>query len=114
MPTFKAMFPTLLATPATSFVLADLAAVAPDLAEEVAAEVASFSIIFPMYVPVTIPNILYMNWSCVIVGATIVFPGAYWIHGTRHKYLKGSNSVLEDNVVIVYGEARLARDVLKI
>lgn len=77
-----------------------------------------------MYVPVTISNICkfsrlfkeaakltpvsspaYMNWSSVIIGATIIFPGMYWIYGARHKYLRGSNSVLEDNVVIVNGEA---------
>jgi choline transport protein len=54
-----------------------------------------------------------MNWSCVIVGATIIFPGIYWIFGARHHYIKGSNSILEDNIVIVDGEARLAADVLK-
>ena len=59
-------------------------------------------------------SLAYMNWSCVIVGATLVFPGIYWIYAARHKYLKGSNSVLEDNVVIVDGEARLAREVLKV
>jgi choline transport protein len=55
----------------------------------------------------------YMNWSCVIVGATIIFPGIYWVYGARHKYIKSSNSILEDNIVIVDGEARVAADVLK-
>jgi len=68
---------------------------------------------FPLYVPVTIPNISYMNWSCVIVGATLVFPGIYWIFRARHRYLKFSNSVLEDNIVIVGDEARPAQEVLK-
>jgi choline transport protein len=55
-----------------------------------------------------------MNWSCVIVGATLVFPGIYWIFRARHRYLKFSNSVLEDNVVIVGDEARPAQEVLKL
>jgi choline transport protein len=55
-----------------------------------------------------------MNWSCVIVGATIVFPGIYWIYAARHKYLKDSNSVLSDNVIIVNGVARNAGEVLEI
>lgn len=42
----------------------------------------------PLYVPITIANIAWMNWSCVIVGATIVFPGLYWMFSARHKYLK--------------------------
>jgi hypothetical protein len=89
-----------------------------------------------MYVPVTIPNICkchqfwidtcvklamanssllaYMNWSCVIVGATIVLPGIYWIFSARHKYLKDSNSVLTDNVIVVDGVAKSAAEVLGI
>jgi len=58
-------------------------------------------------------SLAYMNWSCVIVGATIIFPGIYWIFGARHNYIKSSNSILEDNIVIVDGEARLAQDVIK-
>lgn len=57
----------------------------------------------PLYVPVTIPNIDYMNWSCLIVGATILFPGLYWIFGARFRYIKEQNSVMEDNVVIIDG-----------
>jgi choline transport protein len=53
-----------------------------------------------------------MNWSCVIVGATIVFPGIYWIYSARHKYLKDSNSVLTDNVIVVDGVAKTAAEVL--
>lgn len=55
-----------------------------------------------------------MNWSCVIVGATIVFPGIYWIFSARHKYLKENNSVLADNVVVIDGVARSAAEVLNI
>lgn len=57
----------------------------------------------PMYVPVTIQTIDYMNWSCAIVGAMIVFPGAWWIAKARKTYIKESNSVISDNVVIVDG-----------
>jgi len=67
---------------------------------------------FPMYVPVTVANISYMNWSCIIVGATIVFPGAYWIYAARHHYIKDVNSVLMDNVVVIDGKARAAHEVL--
>ncbi|KAF2119073.1 amino acid permease-domain-containing protein [Lophiotrema nucula] len=55
----------------------------------------------PLYVPVTIETIDYMNWSCAIIGATILFPGIYWLWRARHKYIKDGNSILEDNVVIV-------------
>lgn len=39
------------------------------------------------------------------MGATIIFPGAYWIFGARFKYIKEHNSVMEDNVVVVDGVA---------
>jgi choline transport protein len=55
-----------------------------------------------------------MNWSVVIVGATLVFPGIYWIFSARHKYLKESNSVLTDNVVIIGGKALSAAEVLNL
>jgi choline transport protein len=54
------------------------------------------------YVPVTVD---WMNYSIVIVGATIVFPGAYFVFSARHKYIKESNSVLEENVVVIDGVA---------
>ena len=66
-----------------------------------------------MYVPVNAVNISYMNWSCIIVGATIIFPGLYWIFGARHKYLKESNSVLEDNIVVVDGVAVSGAEAIK-
>jgi choline transport protein len=67
----------------------------------------------PMYVPITIENITWMNWSCIIVGATIVFPGLHWIISARHKYLKFSNTVLEDNVIVIGNERRTAADFVK-
>jgi choline transport protein len=54
----------------------------------------------------------WMNWSCVIVGATIVFPGTYWIFSARHKYIKEGNSVLTDNVVIIDGHAVSAAELI--
>ncbi|KEF59056.1 uncharacterized protein A1O9_03899 [Exophiala aquamarina CBS 119918] len=57
----------------------------------------------PLYVPVTVATIDYMNWSCLIVGATVLFPGIYWVWRARHRYIKETNSVLEDNVVIING-----------
>jgi choline transport protein len=66
-----------------------------------------------MYVPVNAVNISYMNWSCLIVGATIIFPGLYWIFRARHKYLKESNSVLEDNIVVVDGVAISGAEAIK-
>ncbi|KAF2835840.1 amino acid transporter [Patellaria atrata CBS 101060] len=59
--------------------------------------------IAPLYVPVTPSTIDYMNWSCAIVGATILFPGIYWVWRARHKYIKYGNSVMEDNAVFVKG-----------
>lgn len=50
---------------------------------------------FPLYVPVTVATIDYMNWSCIIVGATLIFPGVYWIFAARFKYIKETNSLLE-------------------
>lgn len=60
----------------------------------------------PMYVPINIANIAWMNWSCLIVGATVIFPGLYWIFSARYKYLKGTNTVMADNVIIVDGEVQ--------
>lgn len=37
------------------------------------------------------------------MGATILFPGAYWIFGARFKYIKEQNSVMDDNVVVIDG-----------
>ena len=61
------------------------------------------------YVPVTVD---WMNYSTVIVGATIVFPGAYFVFSARHKYIKESNTVLEENVVVVDGIARHGAEVV--
>lgn len=66
---------------------------------------------FPMYVPVTVVNISYMNWSILIVGATIIFPGIWWLWKARHVYIKEGNSVLEDHVVVIEGVSKSAKEV---
>jgi choline transport protein len=53
-----------------------------------------------------------MNWSILIVGATVIFPGAYYIFSARHKYIKDFNSVLAENVVVVDGVAVAAAEVI--
>ena len=67
----------------------------------------------PLYVPVTISTIDYMNWSCLITGATLIFPGIYWVWRARHTYIKESNSVLTDNVVLINGEAVAGSEALR-
>ena len=49
-----------------------------------------------------------MNWSVLIVGATILLPGVwcFWPKtGARHRYIKDSNSGIEENVVVIDGQA---------
>jgi choline transport protein len=67
----------------------------------------------PLYVPVTIATIDYMNWSCAIVGATIVFPGIWWIYKGRFTYIKEGNSVLSDNLVIIDGMSMQGAEALR-
>ena len=42
----------------------------------------------PLYIPVTGENIGNMNWAALIVGATFLFSGVWWIVGARFRYLK--------------------------
>ncbi|KAI8658002.1 hypothetical protein NCS57_01180600 [Fusarium keratoplasticum] len=45
--------------------------------------------VMPLYVPVDAgENIGNMNWASVIVGATLLFSGTYWVFKARFKYLK--------------------------
>ncbi len=67
----------------------------------------------PLYVPVTPATIDYMNWSCLIVGATLLLPGIYWVWRARFRYIKEGNSVLEDNVVWIDGVAVGGSDALR-
>ena len=53
-----------------------------------------------------------MNWSIIIVGATVIFPGAYFAVSARHKYIKESNTVLEENIVVIEGVARHGAEVI--
>jgi len=53
-----------------------------------------------------------MNWSILIVGATVIFPGAYFWFSARHKYIKEGNTVLEENVVVIDGVARHGAEVI--
>lgn len=31
-----------------------------------------------------------MNWAILIVGAEVLFSGAYWVYAARYKYMKES------------------------
>lgn len=42
----------------------------------------------PLYLPVRGENIGNMNWAALIVGATFLFSGVWWIFGARFRYLK--------------------------
>lgn len=42
--------------------------------------------ISPLYVPVTSETIDYMNWSVLIIGATIIFSGLWWVVKARKTY----------------------------
>lgn len=47
-----------------------------------------------------------MNWAVVIVGAEVLFSGAYWIYAARHKYMKeSSSSVLSEPTGVIEGRA---------
>ncbi|KAJ5762825.1 hypothetical protein N7533_001506 [Penicillium manginii] len=47
------------------------------------------------------------------IGATILFPGLYWIFGARFRYIKEQNSVMEDNVVVIDGVAIAALEAMR-
>lgn len=59
----------------------------------------------PLYVPVDGANIGNMNWAVVIVGAEMLFSGAYWIYGARHKYMKAPPVISDAQIQIIEGEA---------
>ncbi|KAJ4022699.1 hypothetical protein NW752_000091 [Fusarium irregulare] len=44
--------------------------------------------VMPLYLPVTGENIGNMNWAALIVGATFLFSGVWWILQARLRYLK--------------------------
>jgi choline transport protein len=47
-----------------------------------------------MYLPVNLSNLGNMNWSIVVIGAIIVFPGIYWVTHARHVYIREGDFVL--------------------
>ncbi|KEF59936.1 uncharacterized protein A1O9_04784 [Exophiala aquamarina CBS 119918] len=59
--------------------------------------------VFPQYVPV-VGAIQNMNWAIAMLGGVFVFAGMYWHVKGRHEYLIGSNSILDDTLVM-HGEA---------
>ncbi|KAJ4403433.1 hypothetical protein N0V82_010652 [Gnomoniopsis sp. IMI 355080] len=48
----------------------------------------------PLYLPVTGGDVGNMNWAVAIVGAEILWSGAYWIYAARHKYMKESSGLI--------------------
>ncbi|KAF5707560.1 choline permease [Fusarium mundagurra] len=51
--------------------------------------------VMPLYLPVTGENIGNMNWASLIVGATFLFSGVWWIFGARFKYLREASPETE-------------------
>lgn len=70
--------------------------------------------VFPLYVPVTIATTENMNWGIAIVGATILFPGIWWVAKARKTYIKEHNSIMEDNVLVADGLSAKRDDEVKI
>ncbi|KAF4436314.1 choline permease [Fusarium austroafricanum] len=49
--------------------------------------------VMPLYLPVTGDNIGNMNWAALIVGATFLFSGCWWVFRARFRYLKDTDNV---------------------
>lgn len=47
-----------------------------------------------------------MNWAVAIVGAEVLWSGAYWVYAARHKYMKGSSglNLIEGSVQVLDGQ----------
>lgn len=60
----------------------------------------------PLYLPVTGDNVGNMNWAVAIVGAEVLWSGAYWIYAARHKYTKESSGleIIEGSVQVLDGQ----------
>lgn len=54
--------------------------------------------------PVTGANIGNMNWAIVIVGAEVLFSGAYWVYAARHKYMKESPAIMDEQLEVIDSE----------
>src|SRR6187402_1138596 len=67
--------------------------------------------VFPQFVPV-VGAIENMNWAIAILGGVVLFAGIYWGLKGRKEYLVGSNTVMDDNVVVVGREVVAGRDVV--
>ena len=59
-----------------------------------------------MYLPVNLENLGNMNWSVVVIGAIIVFPGIYWVSNARHVYIKEDDSARNVQPIVVEGVSR--------
>lgn len=56
--------------------------------------------VFPQYGPV-VGAIANMNWAIAILAGVVVFGGIYWVCKGRREYLVGSNTVMDENVVVI-------------
>lgn len=47
-----------------------------------------------------------MNWAVAIVGAEVLWSGAYWIYAARHKYMKESTGLftVDGSVQVLDGQ----------
>lgn len=59
-----------------------------------------------MYLPVTGDNVGNMNWAVAIVGAEVLWSGAYWMYAARHKYMKESQGLdmIESSIQVLEGQ----------
>jgi choline transport protein len=44
-----------------------------------------------------------MNWSIVVMGAIIIFPGIWWVTNARHVYIKESDAIMESGHPVIDG-----------
>lgn len=47
-----------------------------------------------------------MNWAVAIVGAEVLWSGAYWLYAARHKYMKESPglNMIEGSLQVLDGQ----------
>lgn len=66
---------------------------------------ANIGMLFSMCWNATPANILKanMNWSIVVIGAIIFFPGIWWLTNARHVYIKESDLALESGHPVIDG-----------
>jgi hypothetical protein len=56
--------------------------------------------VFPQFVPVA-GNVGIMNWAIVALTVVFVLAGVCWIVKGREEYLVNTNSILDDNLVVI-------------